>query len=244
MLNLFRLYWRFDRLWFILMILFFLVFSTFMLAITWRDQPVTDVWGFVHGNREEQETDAATMRLLDWVFLFPLMMWISNSLNVFDIYRMHKLHWLLPASQREKYASRIAFNLCLTVVFILITTLIIDWVRVPLSSILSIDQPIERGWALPLLTWYFRWPSVVFYLWLMTGCYYLSARSKKITFVAIVPLGLNAVYMFIALYLDTFWDWAPYLAVVLAVATVINIRLGYRRFQQLEMVLQFTPKVL
>lgn len=244
MLNLFRLYWRTERLSFVLTILFFLVFSAFMLAITWKDDPVTDVWGFIHGNREEQETDAATMRLLDWVFLFPLMMWLTSSLNVFDTYRMNKLHWLLPASQKEKYASRIVFNLCLTVVFIIATTLIIDWVRVPLASILAIDQPIERGWALSLLVWYFRWPTVVFYLWLMTGCYYLSARSKKITFVSIVPLGLNAVYMFIALYMESFWDWAPYLAAVLAVWTVINIRLGYRRFQQLEMVLQFTPKTL
>ena len=151
MLNLFRLYWRTERLSFVLTILFFLVFSAFMLAITWKDDPVTDVWGFIHGNREEQETDAATMRLLDWVFLFPLMMWLTSSLNVFDTYRMNKLHWLLPASQKEKYASRIVFNLCLTVVFIIATTLIIDWVRVPLASILAIDQPIERGWALSLL---------------------------------------------------------------------------------------------
>ena len=66
----------------------------------------------------------------------------------------------------------------------------------------------------------------------------LSCKWKMIL------MALVAVYPNCVLYIESFWDWAPYLAAVLAVGTVINIRLGYRRFQQLEMVLQFTPKVL
>jgi len=244
MLNLFRLYWKFDRLSFIFKILYFLVFATFMLAITWKNQPVTDVWGTISGNLAHKEPDHSTMQLFNWVFLFPMIMWIVNCINVFGLYRIHKQNWLLPTSLKEKYASRIIFDLCLTVVFILFTTLIIDWVRVPLAYFFSIDQPIERGWALPLLAWYFKWPTVVFYLWLFTGCYYLSARFKIVKFTAMVPLALCAAYTIAALYLDFFLDWMPYLAILLAVGTVFNIRLGYRQFQKLEVMLKITPKTI
>ena len=245
MLNLFRLYWRFDRLWFILMILFFLVFATFMMGFTWKNLSETNVWGVIQGAPNQESLSNSTMQLFNWIFIFPLIMWIGNCLNVFDIYRIQKQNWLLPVSLKEKYSSRIVFNLCLTVVFILVTTLIVDWVRVPLAHFLSIDKPIEKGWALPLLAWFFNWPTVIFYLWLFTGCYYLSARFKKIGFLVIVPFGLNALYVFaVLLDFSEYLDWMPYLAILLAVGTVFNIRLGYRQFQKLEVVLQFTPKEL
>ena len=244
MLNLFRLYWRLGRLEFGLLILFFLIIATFFMAIGWKDNPETDVWGFLHGIRDDQELLYSTTKLIDWMFFFPWLMWVGHSSGICDIYRLQKLHWLLPASQKEKYASLIIFGICKTVVFQLAAALTIYWVRIPLSSLLSIDQPVEKGWLWSLLAWYFRWPTLVFYLWVLTGCYYLSARSKKNIFVTFVPMALVAVYPNCALYIESFWDWAPYLAAVLAVASVINIRLGYRRFQQLEMVLQFTPKVL
>ena len=245
MRNLFRLYWRTERLSFVLTILFFLVFSAFMLAITWRKHPETDVWGFINGPWNDQESHISTTEMLNWFFLIPWIMWISHCLNnVFGVYSLHKQHWLLPASMKEKYASRIVFNLCQTIVFVLATALIIYWVRMPLASLFSIEQPIERGWVLPLLAWYYRWPTVVFYLWILTICYYLNARFKKITFVAFVPVALAAAYPFCAKYLDTFWNWIPYVAVALAVGIVINIRLSYRQFQKLDVVLKLTPKEL
>ena len=92
-------------------------------------------------------------------------MWISHCLNiVFGVYSLHKQHWLLPVTMKEKYASRIVFNLCQTIVLVLASALIIYWVRIPLAYFFSIEQPIERGWLLPLLAWYYRWPTVVFYL--------------------------------------------------------------------------------
>ena len=122
---------------------------------------------------------------------------------------------------------------------------IVDWARVPLAHFLSIDKPIEKGWALPLLAWFFNWPTVIFYLWLFTGCYYLSARFKKIGFLVIVPFALNALYVFaVLLDFSVYLDWMPYLAILLAVGTVFNIRLGYRQFQKLEVVLKLTPKTI
>ena len=244
MRNLFRLYWRFDRLWFILTILFFLVFSAFTLAITWKKHPETDVWGFINGTWIDRESYYSTMEMFNWIFLFPWFMCITHCLSVFGVYRLHKQHWLLPVTMKEKYASRIVFNLCQTIVLVLVSALIIYWVRMPLAFLFSIEQPIERGWLLPLLAWYYRWPTVVFYLWILTICYYLSARFMKNTFVAFVPMALAAAYPFCALFLDTFWNWFPYVAVVLVVGIAINIYLGYRQFQKLDVVLKLTPKAL
>jgi len=244
MRNLFRLYWRTERLSFVLTILFFLVFSAFMLAITWRKHPETDVWGFINGTWNDQESHYSTMEMFNWIFLFPWFMCITHCLSVFGVYRLHKQHWLLPVTMKEKYASRIVFNLCQTIVLVLATALIIYWVRIPLAYFFSIEQPIERGWLLPLLAWYYRWPTVVFYLWILTICYYLSARFMKNTFVAFVPMALAAAYPFCALFLDTFWNWFPYVAVVLVVGIAINIYLGYRQFQKLDVVLKLTPKAL
>ena len=85
----------------------------------------------------------------------------------------------------------------------------------------------------------------MFYLWLFTGCYYLSARFKKIGFLVIVPFALNALYVFaVLLDFSEYLDWMPYLAILLAVGTVFNIRLGYRQFQKLEVVLKLTPKTI
>ena len=244
MRNLFRLYWRTERLSFVLTILFFLVFSAFMLAITWRKHPETDVWGFINGTWNDQESHYSTMEMFNWIFLFPWFMCITHCLSVFGVYRLHKQHWLLPVTMKEKYASRIVFNLCQTIVLVLASALIIYWVRIPLAYFFSIEQPIERGWLWSLLAWYYRAPTVGFYLWILTFCYYLSARFKKITFVAFVPMALAAAYPFCALYLDTFWNWIPYVALVLDGGIVINIRLGYRHFQKLDVVLQLTPKAL
>ena len=88
MLNLFRLYWRFDRLWFILMILFFLVFSTFMMGVTWKNLSDTNVWGVIQGTPNQENLNNSTMQLFNWIFIFPMIMWIGNCLNVFDIYRI------------------------------------------------------------------------------------------------------------------------------------------------------------
>ncbi|MBR3028759.1 MAG: hypothetical protein IKH58_11565 [Bacteroidales bacterium] len=244
MRNLFRLYWRTERLSFVLTILFFLVFSAFMLAITWRKHPETDVWGFINGTWNDQESHYSTTEMFNWIFLFPWFMCITHCLSVFGVYRLHKQHWLLPVTMKEKYASRIVFNICQTIVLVLASALIIYWVRIPLAYFFSIEQPIERGWLLPLLAWYYRWPTVVFYLWILTICYYLSARFMKNTFVAFVPMALAAAYPFCALFLDTFWNWFPYVAVVLVVGIAINIYLGYRQFQKLDVVLKLTPKAL
>lgn len=244
MRNLFRLYWRTERLSFVLTILFFLVFSAFMLAITWKKHPETDVWGFINGTWNDRESHYSTMEMFNWIFLLPWFMCITHCLSVFGVYRLHKQHWLLPVTMKEKYASRIVFNLCQTIVLVLASALIIYWVRMPLAFLFSIEQPIERGWLLPLLAWYYRWPTVVFYLWILTICYYLSARFMKNTFVAFVPMALAAAYPFCALFLDTFWNWFPYVAVVLVVGIAINIYLGYRQFQKLDVVLKLTPKAL
>lgn len=245
MIELIRFYWRFEKKFLFFIILFYLAFLTLMMGMFDNMQPLTDFFGLIDGTLSDEQLIGSTQNVWNWIFVYPGFLWAGNSFSAFSIFSMHKENWLLPASLKEKFVSRILFSFCFCVASIIILTFWVDWIRQPLAWLLSVEKPFEKGWALPLLALHFKWYTVAFYLWFLTFCYYLSARYNRLRWQVVFPFMLIAIYENLLFYgiFHGFDVWLPYLGILFLIGTPFNVIWAYRRFKKLEIELHPIPKL-
>lgn len=244
MFRMMKFYWKFLGRLNVFLFLFFLVFILFFSGVGLRKHLDLDMWGLINGTLDEGNVKDVSLMIVSQIFLFPMMFCAGQCISVFHIFRFNKHIWLLPASLKQKYASRIIYQVCFVAIIFIASAVIFDWGRIPLAKLLGIDAPIQTGWGLAVLVWHFRWYTLAFYLWLSTFCFYLGARFKKISFLILIPMALVAAYEILFVIMDEYFQFMPYVAVLFIIGTVCNIRFGYRRFQKLEMILQLPQKTV
>lgn len=244
MLKMMKFYWKFLGRFNVFLFLYFLVFILFMTGVLLSNHLDVDMWGLVNGTLSDGNSKSASLLVVYQIIILPMVFYMRQCVGLFDIFRLHKHIWLLPASLKQKYVSRIIYQMCSLVIIVLTSVIVFDWGRIPLAKLMGIDTPLQTGWGLAVLVWHFKWYTLAFYLWLTTLCFYLGACFKKLHFTILIPMALIALYEFLFLEMGEYFHFMPYVAILFIIGTVCNIRFGYRRFQKLEMTLQLPQKAI
>jgi len=206
--------------------------------------PEIDVIGFIQGAPLNDQTEGDTTLLMSLVLFCSNFLWDGYCMMVFKPISEHLHHWLLPASPKQKFASCLLVNGIAIAISCVLIIYVADWVRPLLAKILSVDVTGHTGWASALVVHYFRWYVIAYYLWAITGSYYLSTRIKPSVFTEYLPSLLLAPGV-IAFMVNPQWPyWMNYLGILFLAGIIINISLTYRRFLNLDIRLKPNPKTV